>query len=231
MRFSLDGDPRVLVLLREVLAVSGCFWYLGCKGAGKTTRAYRELAEEVAASGRPALILDMQDRMGDVADVARQESVEGVLRELYVYERHVMINPTTEDARALLRAVLESGDVAVMVDEAGSLCDGRAIAEELDLLMRNTRKGVSLRLTSQRLGDLHQNAFATADRILVYRLQASADLDRAERAFGLDRARVAALPQFECIEVPMGFQKVVPDDGSPQEAGESAESLPPSAGA
>lgn len=191
------------------MTYQGVSFYVGMTKTGKTYLALEHLKAAVASNGNPALILDMMGAENFKSD-PHEANVDAVLQKLYGNpRRHATYRPRgEEEADQLFRAIADEGPgaVNVLVDEIYWVpCNSRKISAAFSRALRGWRHPplgeTVFFLTSQRPGDLHGDGYAARDRMYVFRPSEGRDVDRLERDFGLDRAKMLALKQREYILV------------------------------
>lgn len=187
----------------------GVRWFVGCPQSGKTTLA-RELASRLHRErGVPVLVLDAQE-VHNFADVPARDLAD-VAATLWRHPRaSVRVVPrNVEEVDRLCRAASAGGDLVVLVDEAHNWLSAQSgCSGELVRLMRTVQHArADLFLTTQHLtGDVHQGALSCTTELYVFRNTSPRVLQVLERDFGMDRARVQALPQFRCLRKVLGFR-------------------------
>lgn len=188
---------------------SGIAWYVGIPEAGKTTLAAHHLARAARRNGRPCLVIDSQG----VRNFSRWQyaaSVAEVGQLLWGARRHCAYTPRdAEEVELLCTALLEVGQVNVLVDEAAYWINAHTwVRSKLSRLMRAHRHAqVWLHLTTQHLsGDVPQAALSCAPDLFIFRCTSKAVLARLQDEYGLESARVSALPQGRYLRVSQGFR-------------------------
>ena len=186
--------------------MSGVYWYLGVTRSGKTTLAKSHLAGDVAANGRPALVVNSQ-AVGNFSDVPHVFTVREAVVSLWSEGRSVAFVPRSEeDFDLLMRAVRAAGRVNVLIDESFYWASSRYISPAFSQLLRtHQHSDVIVRATTQHVADVPQEALQTVTALYVFRCSAPRALDRLRTEFGLDSSAVSALPQGGFIEHRLGF--------------------------
>lgn len=190
--------------------MSGVFWYVGVTLSGKTYLAYNHLKLDVQSSARPALVVDgTASRL--LSRVPSVPSVRGALDALYRRGFHARIVPReSDDVVRLMSAATAAGrcgsPVHVLIDEAAYWMKGQHIPEALARALRtHQHSGLTIRLTTQHLGDIPPVALQCTTRMYVFRCTSERAVRRLKDEYSLDPARVRSLPQREFIEVGLGF--------------------------
>jgi hypothetical protein len=80
------------------------------------------------------------------------------------------------------------------------------VTRELSLLARTWQHSrLTIRLTTQRLEDIHQDWIACTTELYVFRCTSPRTLDRLEAEFGMKREEIAALPRGSFLTWRAGF--------------------------
>ena len=174
----------------------GVYWYVGAPTAGKTTLALHHLREDIKETRWPALIIDSQG-VAQFNDVPHADSVVQAITWVWKEGRHAAYTPTgVEEVNQLAGAIRRGKRVHVLVDEARYWMSAHSITPEISRLMRVWQHSqITIRLTSQRLEDIHQDAIACTTKLYAFRTVAPRTLERLERDFGLDPNKVKSLPR------------------------------------
>lgn len=173
---------------------TGCTWYVGVTGSGKTWLAWAELSADIALDGRPALILDAQADP-KFSGIPEAPTVDAAIRRVWGDGLHARIIPRTlDDARRLAAAAHAGGRCHVLIDEAAFWMRANSVPEELGRGMRAHRHSqTTWRFTTQHLADIPPLALQCASRMEVFRCSSPSVLERLSREYGLDAAKVQAL--------------------------------------
>lgn len=187
---------------------TGCAWYVGVPGAGKTTLACSHLARDSRANGWPCLVLDSSD-VAQLAHVPHVRSVAELERAVWQLGEHAAYIPQNgDDVERVAARALELRQVNLLVDEAAFwLSSHKGRDGSLLRLMRAHRHAqVRLYLTTQHLSaDVPQAALSCAPELYVFRCTANVVLDRLEREYGMDRSLIANLPRGQYVRHVSGF--------------------------
>jgi hypothetical protein len=185
-------------------------WYIGCPGAGKTTLALAHAAQRAVDRDVPLLVIDAEGDPRTTAKMRRCATPADWARELAEGWRlcswSVSSLASTPDDWAA--AIERRGSCVVLVDGAHALLTAHARAGDAWVRLQRVHRHrkLDLLLTTHHLGgDVPQVVQATAPELCVFRTTAPAALDVLERAWGLDRARIAALPRGRYVRVTTGF--------------------------
>jgi hypothetical protein len=147
--------------------------------------------------------------VGNFAAWPRAASVEDVLLDIWGHKRSVAFIPNdSRDVERVVRAVLGTGRVVLLIDEAAYwLSSSRGRGGSLLRLLRAYRHAPAhVLLTTQHLsGDVPQEALSCAPTLYVFRCTAPAVLDRLEREYAAPRHLVSTLPQGEYLTIRTGF--------------------------
>lgn len=187
----------------------GVRWFVGCPQSGKSTLA-RELASRLHRERRvPVIVLDAQS-VHNFAELPECK-LEDVAATVWKHPRaSVRVVPRdVDEVDRICRAVSAGGDVVLLVDEAHNWLSAQSgCSGELVRLMRTVQHArADLFLTTQHLtGDVHQGALSCTSELYVFRNTSPRVLQVLERDFGMDRAKIQALPQFKCFRKLLGFQ-------------------------
>lgn len=187
---------------------TGCAWYVGVPGAGKTTLALAHLARDAAANGWPCLVLDSSD-VAQLAHVPHVASLAQLEAAVWKRGEHAAYVPRDAgEVEHVAARALELRQVNLLVDEAAfwiSSSKGRD-GNLLRLMRAHRHAQVRLYLTTQHLSaDVPQAALSCAPELFVFRCSSNVVLDRLEREYGMDRATVAALPRGRYLRHVAGF--------------------------
>ena len=187
--------------------------YVGCPRSGKSTLALSHAGEDVRRTGWPLLVVNWQG----VATFSRVRSVDtlaGAVDSLWSLGSSCQWRPPSLDEFArLMDAVIEGGKVNVLIDEARWCLSAASISRPLSLLLRSTQHTgdvaralpLNVRLTTQAFRDLHSDALACVEELIVFRCTAPRDLERLRGEYGMDSQAVRSLPRFEFIRQLAGF--------------------------
>ena len=187
----------------------GVYGFVGVKGCGKTFKAI----EMARVRGR-FIVFDF----GGAKDFLSWPRVSGspkeVQNQIYkLFMRKPEVNPvwTPDDPHEAgeLCALIRKDKLAISVvfDEAWYVWSPSHIVKEVSAFIRLTRHHYGDGYyTSQRYGDLSQDAHGTTDVLHVFRCTSPRDLDRLKSEKNLDREHVATLEKYKYIEVLGGFQ-------------------------
>jgi hypothetical protein len=190
----------------------GVFMYLGMTQTKKTTKAYADLADDVAATGWPALVLDCMPAW-NFEHERHVDTPEAVLDSLYGQGRHTFFTPrSTDDIDWILRGIRAKrpdgsklGKIHILWDECSIQMSKWKITDEISQTLRGwAHYSLTFRLVTQRPGDLHGDVFGCNPEAYVHRVRKAGDLDRLREEFNLDPEKVKALPDGEFITVPRG---------------------------
>ena len=183
-------------------------WYVGIPRAGKTRLAHAHAVELSETSGWPVLVVDSQG-VGNFNEWPHAASVDDAVLEIWGKRASCAYIPKDgEEVDQLVRAVLSSGRVVLLVDEAAYwLSSSRGRGGALLRLLRAYRHAPAhVLLTTQHLsGDVPQEALSCAPTLYVFRCTAPAVLDRLEREYSAPRDLVATLPQAKYLTFRTGF--------------------------
>lgn len=188
----------------------------GLPGCGKSFKC-RDLAVGYsAADGRPILAVDQartfNTESGPPFEVPRSESLEAACRRIWD-GFHTLYSPKDEEeidpVCSFIREMRQAGHgpgVILLVDEIRYYSSSRFVSRELILAARQRRHlKLSIVTNTQRLQDVNGELVAAATMIYTGCCKHPPILDYLERQYGLDRARVAALPAREFIPTEIGM--------------------------
>lgn len=185
----------------------GVYWYAGAPTAGKTTLAHQHLADDIRSNGCPALIIDSQ-RVWNFREIPHVTSVRDALVALYKDRCHVALSiDDPEQMDRLARGLRMGKSVNILIDEARYWLSAHQISRELSLLMRTSHQHsrCTIRCTTQRLEDIHQDGLACAQELYVFRCTSPRTLERLEREYGMDVKKVQTLERGQFITWKAGF--------------------------
>lgn len=189
----------------------GAFIYVGKTGSGKTTNALADLRADASATGWPTLILDMMPAKNFIG-LPHEKDVDGVLRKLYKPGEicGAVFTPDEEDMERdfdpLMRAILDQGRVHIVLDELRLIGSWRSIRRTFTKLLRGWRHagggiGYSLRMTTQRPGDVHNDVWACDPTVYAFRIDAKStrDLETMQERFGWTPEQLTVLERGQFL--------------------------------
>lgn len=187
---------------------TGCAWYVGIPGAGKTTLAVSHLARDAAANRWPAVVLDSSD-VAQLAHVPHVANVDELAAAVWERGEHVALVPRDgAEVERVCDLVLRLRRVNLLVDEAAFwISSNKGRDSSLLRLMRAHRHAQArLYLTTQHLSaDVPQAALSCAPELFVFRCTSPVVLERLEREFAIDPELVRELPRGSFIRHTTGF--------------------------
>jgi len=183
----------------------GIHVYLGTTGIGKTYKALEDL-RGLHRKGWRCVVIDSA-RVENFSKLERCETLEAVVRRTWGGGKPCFVAWTPEDTDefdAFMQAALETGDVAILVDEVSfwSGKNGTRILPKLCRVWRHSR--VRLLITCQHVGsDLTQTLLACNPRIFIFRCTAPRSLEWVEKWHGIPLAEARAIPDRTYLEKTM----------------------------
>ena len=188
--------------MKPVLAALIC----GCPQSGKTTKALELARQEALETGFPVLALD-PGRVRQLEDIPEAESFRELVYAVWDRGTHSRICPESEESwNRVWTAIRKLGRCIVLVDEARFFVNAFKMSLPAVLATRVLNHlRVSIILTTQSYGDLPRSLSSVATELHVFRCTAPRDLERLREDYGLDPAEIAALPQYTCKVVKVGF--------------------------
>jgi len=183
--------------------VSKVAWYVGVPGSGKTILATQEALADVAATGRPLIVIDPEGVYKPGADEMSRKTIPVIepmtsrqaVTEMYQSGKFVRVIPEDEEDVAWLCRALKGGmNAVVIIDEASYYTRSSSIVPDLAKLLRVRRHvNVSIYATTQYVGDLAPVALQCATDIVAFRTTSQRGLDRLSVEYRLNPDELQAL--------------------------------------
>lgn len=180
----------------------GNYWFCGTTQVKKTTHANAMAWAARDATGCGILVIDSQRAWN-----FREYPHPAGRRELYerVFGRRGVCAYTPRDpdeVGAIYRAVKAQGNVAVLMDEAFFWLSKRKMILDVSTALRTwAHHGALMLFTTQRVGDIHEDALAVDGEIRVYRTISRKDQERLWDDYDIKADEVKDLPVGSYVTV------------------------------
>ena len=173
--------------------ISGVYIYTGIPGSGKTYLAAKMISAQRQQSGRWTLIVDSEDTLASTFPDA--ELIANPMQMPVERGKIFRFHPSNvDDVDAACRVAYELEDCIFLCDEVGYWATANQIPEYMERLFRAHRHvRCAMHVTTQYISDIHQRALQCFTHLYTFRQSSERALDRMEKEFRLDRAKLQVL--------------------------------------
>ena len=181
-------------------------WYVGITGSGKTTKAVADLAEDIEANKRPALVIDSQG-VKLLAKIKHVNSWQAAARRVWGEGKNAAFIPSSpEEVEALFAIARDLGNTNILLDEAAFWMTSRSIARPIELAFRtHLHTGLTIRATTQAMDTIAPVAMQCSTSIKIFRCNSLRILERLKQEFGVKPEEVERLERGVFLEKGSGF--------------------------
>lgn len=174
----------------------GNYWFAGTTQVKKSKHANAMAWAARDADGRGIMVIDSQ-RVWNFREYPH--AADRAALYLAVYGRRGVCAYTpkdVEEVEAIYRTVLDQPrPIALLMDEAFFWCNRKKMANDIKLALRNwAHHGSTLLFTTQRIGDIHEDALAVDGEIRVYQTISRKDQERLWDDYDIKAEEVKGLP-------------------------------------
>ena len=175
-------------------------YYVGIPESGKTTLARRRTADDIGATGYPAIIIDSM-LAGNLADIPAATDPSQVVERVWGQGLHTRFHPQNEhDVETVFRAVQGGRRCILLIDEFSRWASNVYLPEIMEEVLRTYRHlNVIVHATTQYPGDLHRIARQCASQVYAFRCVSVGACKVLADEWGFDAEKVRAQRQGEFL--------------------------------